>query len=58
MIVRSCREKFRECHFVVEHAAESVSRREAAGPAIGGAGSVRELDSCAEATAVARADER
>src|SRR5205807_2478957 len=37
-----------------EHAAESVSRREAAGPAIGGAGSVRELDSCAVAKLVAR----
>src|SRR2546425_824971 len=36
-----------------EHAAESVSRREAAGPAMGGAGSVRELDSCAVARLVA-----
>src|SRR2546429_286217 len=36
-----------------EHAAESVSRRDAAGPAIGGAGSVRELDSCAVAKLVA-----
>src|SRR5256885_14756176 len=36
-----------------EHAAESVSRRDAAGPAIGGAGSGRELGSCPVAKLVA-----